>query len=97
MARKEWREGQLLSVEVKDFERGKNHIDHRYVCTVAAGELLYTVEFEKPLKAIVHEPVKFAIDKDKLIILDSDRKERSATIEKRERAAPNQPQLSERN
>ncbi len=87
LARKEWRDGQLLSVEIKDFETGKHHIDHRYLCTVADGDMHYIVEYEKPLKLAVHDPVKFFIDKDNLVILDSDRKERSARIEKRERAA----------
>jgi hypothetical protein len=85
-ARKDWRDGQLLSVEIKDFETGKHHLDHRYICTVADGDLHYVVEYEKPLKVAVHDTVKFAVDKDNLIILDSDRKERSAKIEKRERA-----------
>jgi len=85
-ARKEWRDGQLVAVEIKDLERGK-HLDHRYLCTVADGEMRYIVELEKPLKLAVHDPVKFAIEKDNLVILDADRKERSARIEKRERAA----------
>ena len=87
-ARKEWKEGQLLSVEIKDFETGKHHIDHRPHCTVADGDIHYVVEYEKPLKVAVHDIVKFVVDKDNLIILDSDRKERSAKIEKRERAEP---------
>jgi hypothetical protein len=87
VARKEWRDGRLEAVEIKDFETGKHHVDHRYVCTVADGDLLYYVEYEKPLKVAVHDPVKFIIDKDDLIILDSDNKERKAKIEKRERAA----------
>ena len=87
-AKKEWRQGQLLSVEIKDFERGKHNIDHRYVCTIADGDIRYLVEYEKPLKAVVNDPVKFFIDKDNLIIQDADGKERSARIEKRERSGP---------
>jgi hypothetical protein len=88
VARKDWKEGQLLSVEIKDMETAKHHLDHRYLCTIADGDMHYVVEFEKPLKVAVHDPIKFVIDKDNLIILDTDRKERSARIEKRERAVP---------
>ena len=88
LAKKEWIEGELVSVEIRDFETGKHHLDKRYLCTIAAGDLHYTVEFEKPLKLVVHDKVRFAIDKDNLILQDGDRKERSAKIEKRERAAP---------
>lgn len=86
LAAKMWKEGHLLSVEIKDFEPGKHRLDHRYVCTIADGEMRYVVEFEKPLKVAVNDPVRFVIEKDNLIILDNDRKERSARIEKRERA-----------
>ncbi len=74
----------LQSIEMKDFETGKHHLDHRYICTVAGGGMSYVVEFEKPIKVPVHDTLKFAIEKDNLIILDADRKERSARIEKRE-------------
>ena len=87
MAKKEWREGQLLAVDIKDFETGKHHLDHRYICTIGDRDMRFVVEFEKPLKVAVHDPVQFVIDKDNLILLDADHKERSARIEKRERAA----------
>jgi hypothetical protein len=35
----------------------------------------------------VHDRIMFAVEKDNLILQDADRKERSARIEKRERAA----------
>lgn len=87
LAKKIWRDGELVSVEIRDFEAGKHHLDKRYLCTVADGDTLYTVEYEKPLKLAVHDRIKFALDKDNLVILDADHKERSAKIEKRERAA----------
>ena len=85
-----WKDGQLLAVDVKDFMTGKhvNHIDHRYLCTVADGEYQYVVEYEKPLKVAVHDKLRFVVERDHLILLDADEKERSATIEKRERVAP---------
>jgi hypothetical protein len=87
MAKKEWRDGEVLAIDIKDFPSGKHRVDHRYLCTIADGNLQYVVEYEKPLKAAVHDMVKFVVDKDNLIILDADRKERHARIEKRERAA----------
>jgi hypothetical protein len=84
-----WKDGQLLSVEMKDFVTGvnRNHITHRYICTVGDGEFNYVAEYDKPLKVAVHDRLKFFIEKDDLIILDADGKERSARIEKRERAS----------
>jgi hypothetical protein len=88
LAKREWREGQLLAVDIKDFQSGKHRVDHRYLCTIADGDLHYVVEYEKPLKVAVHDRVRFVVDKDKLIIEDADHKERPAKIEKRERAVP---------
>jgi hypothetical protein len=82
-----WKDGRLISVEIRDFLTGKNHnlIEHRYSCTVSDGDFNYVVEYEKPLKLAVNDRVKFATERDNLIILDADGKERSALIEKRER------------
>jgi hypothetical protein len=60
-------------------------LEHRYICTVSDGEFSYVVEYEKPLKVAVHDKLKFVIEKNNLIILDVDGKERSARVEKRER------------
>lgn len=83
---REWRDGQLMGVEMKDFMTGKknNHLEHRYLCAVSDGKLIYMVELEKPLKVPVHDNVRFFIDKDNLVILDSDGKQRQAKIQKRE-------------
>lgn len=86
IAKREWRDGELLAVDIKDFHTGKRRLDHRYLCTIADADMHYVVEYDKPLKAAVHDRVKFTVDKDRLIIVDSDRKERPARIEKRERA-----------
>jgi hypothetical protein len=43
------------------------------------------MEYESPIKAVVHRPVKFVIERDQFILLDADGQERSARIEKRER------------
>jgi hypothetical protein len=43
------------------------------------------VAYERPIKAPVHRPIKFVIEKETLILLDADGKERPAHIEKRDR------------
>ena len=83
MKERDWKLGILVS-EKRMTEIGRNVV-HRYLCTIADGELLYTVEFEKPLKTATNEPIKFVIEKGWLILQDADGKERSARIEKRER------------
>ena len=78
------KEGRLVSVDVKDLMAGKK-LEHRYVCTFSDGELNYVVEFEKPLKLAVNDPLKFEIKKDTVTIMDADGKKRSSQVEKRER------------
>ena len=74
---RDWKQGTLSSVDVT--------ANHRYECVISDGILLYTLEYEQPLKTPAHNPVKFVIEKDSLILLDSDGQERAAHIEKRER------------
>ena len=51
----------------------------------------YTVQYEQPIKAPIHRSIKFVIEKDRLILLDADGKERSAHIDKRERVLQDSP------
>jgi hypothetical protein len=76
--------GTLVAVEIKDLMAGKK-LEHRYVCTVSDGAFNYVVEFEKPLKLTVNDPVKFEIKKNNATLVDADGKKRSTQIEKRER------------
>jgi hypothetical protein len=85
---RDWKQGTLKSVDAT--------ANHRYECVISDGVLLYTLEYEHPLKTAAHKPVKFLIEKDSLILLDSDGLERAAPIEKRERVLldptkPNSP------
>lgn len=85
---RDWKQGTLTSVDAT--------ADHRYECVIYDGILLYTLEYEKPLKTPAHSSVKFVIEKDSMILLDSDGQERAAPIEKRERVLldptrPNSP------
>lgn len=84
--KRDWKQGALVSVDSITIPIGPHRVAHRYNCVVADGAFLYTVEYEDPLKAVVHDPIRFVIEKDWLVLLDSDGKERSARIEKRERA-----------
>jgi hypothetical protein len=81
--KRNWKEGTLVSMEA---------IEHRYQCVVSDGVYSYTVEYQDPIKAVVHRPVKFVIEKDQFILLDSDGKERWGRIEKRERVLVDPPE-----
>ena len=84
-AKRDWKQGRLTSVEVTDVPVTSSRLDHRYECVVSDGIFSYTVEYERKIKAAVHDQVKFVIDKDTFVLLDADGQERSARIEKRER------------
>ncbi len=66
-------------------------VEHRYQCVVSDDVYSYTVEYQDPIKTVAHRPVKFVIEKDQFILLDSDAKERPARIEKRERVLSDPP------
>lgn len=83
--KRDWKQGTLISVEMIDVTVTPNRVEHRYQCVVSDGTYSYTLEYEHLIKAAVHRPVKFVIDKDRFVLLDGDAKERSARIEKRER------------
>jgi hypothetical protein len=82
-----WKEGRLVSIDVKDLMAGKK-LEHRWVCTVSDGEFSYVVEYEKPLKLAVNDPVRFDTKKEDFTLIDADGKKRSTHIEKRERLKP---------
>jgi len=87
-----WKQGTLVSVDTTT-DKG----ERRYECVVSDGTLSYTVEYERPIKAPAHRPIRFVIERiqDTLILLDADGKERPAHIEKRERVFfdPPKPRL----
>jgi hypothetical protein len=86
--KRDWTQGRLVSVEaITSPDKGV----HRYECVVSDITFSYTVQYEHPIKAAVHRPVKFVIEKDTLILLDADGKERSAHVEKRERVFLDSP------
>jgi hypothetical protein len=81
--KRNWKEGTLVSMEA---------IEHRYECVVSDGVYSYTMEYEQPIKAVVHRPVKFVIEKDQFILLEADGNERPERIEKRERVLVDPPE-----
>jgi len=85
-----WNQGRLVSVEaITSPDNG----ERRYECVVSDGTFSYTVEYERPIKAPTHRPIRFVIERirDTLILLDVDGKERPAHIEKRERVLFDSP------
>jgi hypothetical protein len=85
---RDWNQGRLVSVEAITTP-GKG--ERRYECVVSDITWSYTVQYEQPIKAPIHRPIKFVIEKDRLILLDADGKERSAHIDKRERVLQDSP------
>src|SRR5215471_9035044 len=81
----DWKQGTLAAVEVTTTQVKPKKVAHHYRCTVSDGALLYTAEFEQPLKTPIHDPIRFAVKKEKITIIDSDGKKRTAQIETRER------------
>jgi hypothetical protein len=86
--KRDWKQGRLVSVEAVT-SPGKS--ERRYDCVVSDMAFSYTVQYEHPIKAPVRSPIKFVIEKDTLILLDADDKERPAHIEKRERVFYDSP------
>src|ERR1035438_6879154 len=85
---RDWKQGRLVSVETVT-SPGKS--ERRYECVVSDITWSYTVQYEQPINAPIHRPIKFVIEKDRLILLDADGKERSAHIDKRERVLQDSP------
>jgi hypothetical protein len=90
---KYWKQGRLVSVDTTTTDDKERH----YECVVSDGTFSYTVEYERPIKAPAHRPIRFVIEriKDTLILLDADGKERPGHIEKRDRVLfdPPKPRL----
>jgi hypothetical protein len=80
-----WIQGTLVSVDVTTTQVTPKKIAHHYQCGVSDGSLVYTVEYDQPVKVAIHDPVKFAVNKDRLTLIDADGKKRSAQIQTRER------------
>jgi len=81
---KEWQEGVLDSFELKQIPV-KNSVQQYFVYRIRGANVSYMVEFRHPLKAIVHDPVKFAVEKDSLILKQENGDERKAPILEKER------------
>ncbi len=80
-----WMQGTLVSINVTTTQVTPKKIAHHYRCVVSDGSLMYTVEYDQPVKVAIHDPVKFEVKKNRLTLVDADGKKRSAQIETRER------------
>lgn len=86
---RDWKQGRLVSVEAIT---SPDKSERRYECVVSDMMFSYTIEYQHPIKAPAHGPIKFAVLLNHtLILLDADGKERPAHIEKRERVLFDSP------
>jgi len=84
-ADKNWVQGIVVSIDITTIPVTPKRISHRYQCVISDGTYSYTVEYDKPLRAAIRDPIKLSVGPDRIVLLDADGKERSAKIEKRER------------
>jgi hypothetical protein len=84
VAKRNWQEGTLMSVKMIDPIPAAHRVERGYECVVSDEIYLYTMEYERPIKAAIRSRVKFVIERDQFILLDADGKERSARIAKRD-------------
>lgn len=82
-AKRSWKEGTLMSVEMIDVSPVVNRVGRGYECVVSDEISLYTMKYDRPIKAAIRNRVKFVIEGDQFILLDADGKERPARITKR--------------
>jgi hypothetical protein len=82
--KRNWKEGTLMSVKMIHPARTVHRVERGYECVVSDEISLYTMEYERPIKAAVRSRVKFVIERDQFILLDADGKERPARIAKRD-------------
>src|SRR5580693_5548904 len=75
-AKRDWKQGTLVSVDTPNSE-------HSYEYVVSDQVFTYTMDFERPIKAPVHASLKFVVEKDTFVLLDTDGAERSAHMKKR--------------
>jgi len=87
--KRDWKQGRLASVEaITSPDNG----ERRYECVVSDMTFSYTIEYQHPIKAPAHRPIKFVVLLNHtLVLLDADGKERPAHIEKRERVLFDSP------
>jgi hypothetical protein len=86
---RDWKYGRLVSVEAIT---SADKDERRYECVVSDKTFSYTIEYQHPIKALAHLPIKFAIEWNTLVLLDADGKERRAHIEKRDRVLFDSPE-----
>src|SRR5580698_6233135 len=79
-AKRDSKQGTLVSIDTPNSE-------HSYEYVVSDQVFTYTTDFECPIKAPVHASLKFVVEKDTFVLLDTDGAERSAPMKKRERVA----------
>jgi hypothetical protein len=77
--KRDWKEGLLVRKDVI------SAAPPRYEYIVSDLTFRYTIQYDMPVKALPRHRVKFVIETDRFILLDTDGTERPSHIEKRER------------
>jgi hypothetical protein len=55
-----------------------------YEYTLDDGEILYIADFgTRPLKSALHDPIQFTVQKEKLVVMDTDQIKRAGSIRAR--------------
>ena len=78
----DWQSGELAAIDVVRTPVGKKLI-YRYSYSVQANGFTYTFDDPKKLPLTVNGPVRFAVNGDKLRVLDERGKEHKETVLKK--------------
>jgi hypothetical protein len=81
-----WQSAQIVSMKEEVSDRDANWTS--YVYGLHGKDVTYAVVVSTPLKAYIHNTVRFAIDKNLLYIQDVDGKVRKACIVEQSKDAP---------
>jgi hypothetical protein len=76
----EWQTGEVASMDVIRTPVGKKKIMYRYSYTVHASGFSYSFDETKKLQLTINGPVRFAVDGDKIRVLDERGKEHKETV-----------------
>ena len=75
--KRDWKEGVLVGKETIS-------ADH-YQYVLSDGTYRYTIQYAAPIKAPLRHTLKFVLEGERLILVDSDGKERPSHVEQQER------------
>lgn len=80
-----WQDGEILSRHT--LGPGHRHPHARYVYRIRSGGMQYVARFNQPLSLSQYAPLKMAVERKHLLVLDADGSELKASILKRSEPA----------